>query len=946
MLRMKTLTQVVGNYHKAGLLHLDIKPENIYVRPQNETVEDVMLFDFDSVTAMKDIVASKALSCTKSWAAPEQLLPAKRKFICPATDLFAIGEIIFAQIFGRHSTNAERRSFVSKYSYDYDAAIFKDVNPKVFSILDELLSHTICGVVEKRYQTADELVEILEELIKIANPKEPYLKSSLPAVQNFFVGRENEIKEIHQKLSENNILFLNGIGGIGKSELAKNYALQYKDEYDVIIFAPYVSDVNMLLQDDNAIPLYNFAQYPEEKPEEYCTRKLRKLQELCDERILFIVDNLDREDDGDLNKLLNLGCKLLVTTRMDFSEYGYGQALNLDVLSARKKIRDIFDEYYTKELNQEEQECVESIIDFVAGHTMTVELLAKQMMAGRVKPDKMLAKLQEGGISKSGKEKVRVGKDGILSAQSAYAHIQTLFDLSELSEEEKYILANLSLIPHTGVDIELFYDWCELEDYDGINRLITEGWIRWNREKDYLSLHKVVGDIAINLLKQNPYLANALWINVYKSWHKLYNSNTVDKNRKGIMDILVYLAETAIRINIYTRQLARYLSSHLWVDDMVYYLEDSFNRIKRYYDKAIDICSNYILDGNFEKANAYGNLGLLYAYAGDDLLQAEKSIKYAISLLCEEGEEHIYKIAMFYDYLGQVVMLKPDLQNALESFDKAMAYFNKCVPIPHNKIGEVYNNIAGVYQDFDYFDLTEANYMKALKIFKEINGDEHSLTAVVYNNLGVFYEAVNKLEKAQECYLKALEIRMGLFGDMHSDTSDSFYGVASVYVKLKKYQDAKSYMFKALKIRKKIFGEKSKPVSNAYRILAYCYEGERWFFAAEKYYRYSLEIIREIYDENTADVALAYNNLGMFYRKQDRLEVAESFIIVATRIYESIFGQNNTNTAWSYFGLGLLYKSKGEYEKAETLIKKAYNVFKESMGEKHPKTVMIKSEIV
>ena len=49
MLRMRTLVQVVGNYHMAGLLHLDIKPENIYVRPENETIEDVMLFDFDSV---------------------------------------------------------------------------------------------------------------------------------------------------------------------------------------------------------------------------------------------------------------------------------------------------------------------------------------------------------------------------------------------------------------------------------------------------------------------------------------------------------------------------------------------------------------------------------------------------------------------------------------------------------------------------------------------------------------------------------------------------------------------------------------------------------------------------------------------------------------------------------------------------------------------------------
>jgi serine/threonine protein kinase len=170
MLRMKTLAQVAGNYHKAGLLHLDIKPENIYVRPDGETIEDVMLFDFDSVTPMKELSTTPVLSCTKAWAAPEQLLPKKWKNIGPATDLFAIGEIIFVQLFGRHSTSAERRSFVTKYAYDHNADIFKGMNPELFSLLDELLCHTICSVVNNRYQSAEELIAKLDEISDLSCP--------------------------------------------------------------------------------------------------------------------------------------------------------------------------------------------------------------------------------------------------------------------------------------------------------------------------------------------------------------------------------------------------------------------------------------------------------------------------------------------------------------------------------------------------------------------------------------------------------------------------------------------------------------------------------------------------------------------------------------------------------------------------------------------------------
>ena len=78
--RMKAVTQVVGNYHKAGLLHLDIKPDNIFAIP--ETCELVMLFDFDSVVEKCDIPKSVGLSYTKTWAAPEQTVASPSRNLC------------------------------------------------------------------------------------------------------------------------------------------------------------------------------------------------------------------------------------------------------------------------------------------------------------------------------------------------------------------------------------------------------------------------------------------------------------------------------------------------------------------------------------------------------------------------------------------------------------------------------------------------------------------------------------------------------------------------------------------------------------------------------------------------------------------------------------------------------------------------------------------------
>lgn len=804
MLRMRTLTQVVGNYHKAGLLHLDIKPENIFVRTEGETVEDVMLFDFDSVTSMRDIFASKGLSCSKSWAAPEQKTVHRQREICPATDLFAIGEIIFVQLFGRVPKEAECRSYVRHYEYDHSAAIFENMNPKVFPLLDDLFCHTICGVVKQRYQSAEELIDKIQEIIRLSDPREPYLKSSALTMQEFFVGREKEIEEIHQKLSEDRILFLNGIGGIGKSELAKRYAEEHGDEYDTIIFASYISDVNMLIQDDTAIPLYNFAPYPEEKPEDYCARKLKKLTELCDERTLFIVDNLDRDDDPDLKKLLNLGAKLLITTRMDFEEYGIGQQLSLDALQDRAEIRRIFDKYYTKPMSAADESCVEQIIDLVAGHTMTVELLAKQMMAGRVKPDKMLAKLQEGGISESGKEKVRSGKDGVLSAHSTYAHIQTLFDLSGLNEEERYILANLSLIPYTGISTELFRDWCELSGYSYINGLVTGGWI-FRNTADIIMLHPLIADNLLTIQSGSNTIFDRMLHNV-KKWVSDSNLRGLSsQERKSRAEMVLTIANRLVVSAIETLEIASFLSrvpSLFWKFGKLQYAILCRNR-------ALQLRVKMLGEMHSDTATSYHNLGRMYKEQ-NEYEKAEQYYNKSLEIRCTLfGEEH-GDTAISYSSLGV-------LYKELKRYDVAEEYGKKALQIrvalfgeQHEDVATSCNNLGVLYKEIQQYTVAEQYHLRALRIRKYLFGEKHEDTANSFNNLGTLYREWNRLNDAEQYLLKALEVRHCIFGEIHSSTAATCANLGDLYRDWNEFGSAKKFYEKTLEIRTAILGENHK----------------------------------------------------------------------------------------------------------------------------------------
>lgn len=161
--RIKAITQVISCYHKKGYLHLDIKPENIFTFP--ETCEMVMLFDFDSIVSKNDIRKKDTVfSYTAAWAAPEQLDHTQLSNIRECTDLYAIGMVFFYKLMGRFPHKPEEHRTFGAYSFDITSGLLKNANEHVLSLLTDLFHHTLCTA-DRRWQTADELIEALDELL-------------------------------------------------------------------------------------------------------------------------------------------------------------------------------------------------------------------------------------------------------------------------------------------------------------------------------------------------------------------------------------------------------------------------------------------------------------------------------------------------------------------------------------------------------------------------------------------------------------------------------------------------------------------------------------------------------------------------------------------------------------------------------------------------------------
>lgn len=239
-------------------------------------------------------------------------------------------------------------------TYDYDNMCYKSekYQPKLYRELSVFFKKTISTSTIPRWQTVEPVIEKLDELISLSNPGGVYLKDSFLYNSGCFVGRKTEIMIIDDILSANQLVFLSGIGGIGKTELAKKYADKYREKYNTITFAIYEKDIKTLV--NNEIMINNLEQDEKETDEEYFKRKLKILEKTAKEDDLIIIDNFDVEYDEKLESLFRCPAKFIITTRMDFRDYNYKQ-INVDKMADIEELLELFYSYNDEEYSETDE---------------------------------------------------------------------------------------------------------------------------------------------------------------------------------------------------------------------------------------------------------------------------------------------------------------------------------------------------------------------------------------------------------------------------------------------------------------------------------------------------------------------------------------------------------------------------------------------------------------
>ncbi len=572
--------KLIKRYHEEGLLYLDIKPENIFVLTNSagEVVTDLIeLIDFDSVIEKDKVEFGSSLSFTEAWAAPEQLTPHSYNKISEATDIYAIGELVFWSVFGRHSYVDEHRGF-SVYPFD-DRPIANSkqtIRRPMKNLLVELFRGTLRSSINNRFSSMQDVVALLTHLAEEA-AKKVYIIESEIRPKEFFAGRVEEHKELSNRLKQDRLVFLCGIGGIGKSEIARQYVAANVQNYRNVLYWTYSGDFEKMICLDEYVSISSVSRIEDESDHSYCWRKLRAIKECLSGNNLLIIDNLNSRIEDTQHQevwefLLSLPCEILVTTRTKQLQH----MLPIREIEDIETLRYIFE--YNCPCEEKDTSSVDEIILRLNRHTLLVESIAKQTYASAHTPAEMLVNLEKYGVHGFNKETVGIVKDGHSSRGTIMEHMRNIFSMSLMTIEQQLMLTKLSFLPEWGVTTNDFAAYFRIDNMDIINWLIDYGWAyRGADANKKLSVHPVIAELVFENFKANDVLHKEFYADATKafSWNPKTLSQSVHAQyseaiASGTIKCGIETRESAIFLQRYVNRFASYGNSNQKAEQLQY----------------------------------------------------------------------------------------------------------------------------------------------------------------------------------------------------------------------------------------------------------------------------------------------------------------------------------------------------------------------------------------
>jgi MinD-like ATPase involved in chromosome partitioning or flagellar assembly/Flp pilus assembly protein TadD len=795
-------------------------------------------------------------------------------------------------------SNFTAEYFIGETTIFYDRELAFGENLK----FDKNIKHILPNTIEKNIISIWEFAtpkEISHEYLHFINykPKElviPRFLTNPPFNNDFFIGRETDLKAIETNYQQNNrlLLLVNGEGGMGKTTLAAKYWYANENRYKHLAWLYAEHGIGAALLNLASSLGVGFASADNETTQiARITETINNLETPC----LLVFDNANDATDlerhySTLRKLSK--CHIILTSRV--RKMGDLKVYAVRPLAQEEAVQ-LFRYHYPK-LTEAELPLLYDILKAIGYNTLVTEVLAKNLAAfNRFSTQYSLADLlhdlQSKGLLalKNKTVKMIYGSDNLHTTAPSDI-ISAMHDLSSLSDEERYLLSNLAVLPPDNIPFELLKTLLGVKDDSldaPLSNLEEKGWIEYRESDSSFKISPVVQE-----------------------------TTRVKNEERLLADCRILIKVLIEGLNDDKRHTDNYKQSTIFA----HLGETVIHAIPMPDDDVATLCQNI---GDFH--NDTGNLNqMMAAY--------EKMLEIQTKLLEIEPNNANFKngLAISYEKLGETHSNLGDFEKALNLFgveaelfkDLYTAYpnnvsFKNGLAISYEKLGSTHSNLGDLDNALALFELEATLFKELYESFPNNLSFKNGL-AISYSKLGDTHSSMGNLDKALT-YFEERNILTKELYEAYPNNISFKNGLAVSYSKL---------------------GETQTVLGNLDTALTF-FENETTLFK-ELYAAYPQNVVFK------NGLAISYSKLGNTHRSLGNLGKALAFLeqenALALELYENY--PNNVmfknGLAISYSKMGETYSSLGNLDKALTFFEKSISL-SEELYSAYPSNISFKN---
>jgi tetratricopeptide (TPR) repeat protein len=246
--------------------------------------------------------------------------------------------------------------------------------------------------------------------------------------------------------------------------------------------------------------------------------------------------------------------------------------------------------------------------------------------------------------------------------------------------------------------------------------------------------------------------------------------------------------------------------------------------------------------------------------------------------------------------------------------------------------------LASLYQAQGRYSQAEPLLQRSLAIKEKTVGGEHPHTSATLHELASLYQAQGRYSEAEPLLKRSLAIKEKTVGREHPDTSTTLHELASLYQAQGRYSEAEPLLKRSLAIYEKTVGGEHPSTSATLHVLASLYQAQGRYSDAEPLLQRSLAIDEKIVGGEHPSTSATLHELARLYQAQGRYSDAEPLLQRSLAIKEKTVGGEHPDTATTLHELARLYQAQGRYSEAEPLLQRSLAIYEKTVGGEHPHT--------